>query len=133
MTVQVYSDGGSRGNPGSAAAGAVVMQGKRVLVEASEFLGTQTNNYAEYRALILGLKRARDLGATDVECFMDSLLVAKQMSREYKVKHPEIQKLFVEAWNAALAFKRVTFTHVPRARNAHADRLVNRELDKLRP
>lgn len=130
MKVSVYSDGGSRGNPGPAAAGAVVMQGEKVLAEVSKFLGKQTNNVAEYEAILLALETAKKLGASEVECFMDSELVTRQMRREYRVKDPTLQGLFVKVWNVTLAFRRVTFTHIPRAKNAHADRLVNLELDR---
>lgn len=130
MNVQVYSDGGARGNPGPAAAGAVVLQGKRVLAEAARYLGKQTNNVAEYEAILLALEKARELGATEVDCFLDSELVTKQMRREYRVKEPALQALFIKVWNATLAFRRVSFTHIPRAKNKHADRLVNQELDR---
>lgn len=130
MNVTVYSDGGSRGNPGSAAAGAVVMQGEKVLAEVSKYLGKQTNNVAEYEAILLALETAKRLGATEVECFLDSELVTKQMRREYRVKDPTLQILFVKVWNMTLEFRRVSFTHIPRAKNTHADRLVNQELDR---
>lgn len=131
MKLTVYSDGGARGNPGPAAAGVVIKNEKNETVaSAGEYLGEQTNNYAEYQALIIGLKKARELGADEVECVLDSELVAKQMRREYRVREPALQKLFIVAYNAAARFKKVGFTHTMRAGNKEADRLVNETLDR---
>ncbi|MFA7286537.1 MAG: ribonuclease HI family protein [Patescibacteria group bacterium] len=130
--VHIFSDGGSRGNPGPAACGAVVLSATgTVLKEISIHLGVMTNNQAEYHGLIAALDAAKALGAKTVTAFLDSELVVKQMRREYKVKHPDLQPLFLKAWNAAVGFERVTYTHVPRERNAHADALVNKALDKV--
>ena len=130
MKVVVHVDGGARGNPGPAAAGAVLSTPDGdVLDEATEFLGTATNNVAEYRGLLLGLERARALGATEVEVVNDSELVAKQVNGEYKVKHPDMKPLHAEALTALRAFDRWTVRSVPRARNAAADALVNAALD----
>jgi ribonuclease HI len=131
MRLTIYTDGGARGNPGPAAAGVVIKnkEGKKIAAYG-EFLGEQTNNYAEYSALISGLKKAKELGATEVECIMDSELVTKQMNREYRVKEPTLQKLFIQAYNAASQFKRVIFRHTLRDGNKEADKLVNDTLDK---
>ena len=130
MKVVVHVDGGARGNPGPAAAAAVLRDAAgAVLDEASEVLGETTNNVAEYRGLLLGLARARELGATDVEVVNDSELVAKQVNGEYKVKHEAMKPLHAEALRALGAFDRWTVRSVPRAQNADADALVNQALD----
>lgn len=129
-TLTIYTDGGSRGNPGPAATGVVIKNEAGETVAAyGEYLGKQTNNFAEYSAVISGLKRAQTLGAKEVVCIVDSQLVEKQLKREWKVKHPAIQKLFVEAWNAMQKFKKVTIKHTLRAGNKEADAEVNRVLD----
>ena len=128
MRVTVHVDGGARGNPGPAAAGAVV-DGDGVHDEASEKLGVATNNVAEYRGLLLGLRRARELGATEVEVVNDSELVAKQVNGEYKVKHPDMKPLHAQAMRALGEFDSWRIRSVPRAQNADADRLVNEALD----
>ena len=128
--VVVHVDGGSRGNPGPAAAAAVVSAPDGdVLDEASVTLGHTTNNVAEYRGLLLGLQRARELGATEVEVVNDSELVAKQVNGEYKVKSPEMAALHEQALRALEQFDAWSIRSVPRAQNAEADALVNRALD----
>jgi ribonuclease HI len=129
----VHVDGGSRGNPGPAAAASVVSApAGEVLDEASELLGTVTNNVAEYRALLLGLARARALGATEVEVVNDSELIAKQVRGLYKVKHASMRPLREEAMTALRGFHAWKIRTVPRAQNAHADALVNAALDDAR-
>ena len=131
MKLNTYTDGGARGNPGPAATGIVIKnQAGKILAEYGEYLGKQTNNYAEYSALISALKKAKELHAKDVECVLDSELVAKQMKREYKVKEPGLQKLFIQAYNATGQFKKVSFKYIPREKNKEADRLVNKILDE---
>lgn len=133
MKLVVHVDGGARGNPGPAAAGVVVSTpGGEVLDETAELLGVATNNVAEYRGLLLGLRRARELGATEVEVVGDSELVAKQVNGVYKVKHPDMKPLHAEARAALGAFERWTVRTVPRAQNAGADALVNAALDAAR-
>jgi len=130
MKVVVHVDGGSRGNPGPAAAASVVSSvSGEILDEASELLGTQTNNVAEYRALLLGLARARALGASEVELVNDSELIAKQVRGLYKVKHAAMRPLHREAMSALRAFEAWKIRTVPRAQNADADALVNAALD----
>ena len=130
MKVVVHVDGGARGNPGPAAAGAVVSSpAGDVLDVAAEPIGIATNNVAEYRGLLLGLARARELGATEVEVINDSELVAKQVNGLYKVKHPDMKPLHTAAKQALGNFERWSVRSVPRARNAHADALVNQALD----
>jgi ribonuclease HI len=127
VKVTVHVDGGARGNPGPAAAAAVISG--PVSDEASELLGVATNNVAEYRGLLLGLARARELGATEVEVINDSELVAKQVNGEYKVKHPDMKPLHAQAMRALGEFGDWSIRSVPRAQNADADALVNQALD----
>lgn len=133
MRVVVHVDGGARGNPGPAAAASVVSTPEgEVLDESAETLGRVTNNVAEYRGLLLGLQRARELGATEVEVVNDSELVAKQVNGAYKVKHADMKPLHAAALDVLAGFQRWTVRSVPRARNAHADALVNQALDAAR-
>ena len=130
MKLVVHVDGGARGNPGPAAAAAVISTpGGEVLDEAHELLGVASNNVAEYRGLLLGLQRARDLGADEVEVVNDSELVAKQVNGVYKVKHPDMRPLHARAVEALGGFERWSVRSVPRAENAAADALVNQALD----
>ena len=130
MKLVVHVDGGARGNPGPAAAAAVVSTPEgEVLDEAAEAIGVATNNVAEYRGLLLGLARARELGADEVEVVNDSELVAKQVNGIYKVKHPDMKPLHAAALQALRGFERWSIRSVPRAQNAAADALVNQALD----
>ena len=131
MKVVVHVDGGARGNPGPAAVGVVISTpGGDVLEERAATIGTATNNVAEYRGLLLGLERARALGATEVEILNDSELVARQISGQYKVKHPAMKPLHREALTALDEFGRWSIRSVPRQQNARADALVNAALDQ---
>jgi ribonuclease HI len=133
MKLIVHVDGGARGNPGPAAAGSVVSSPEgEVLDQSSELLGVATNNVAEYRALLLGLSRARALGATEVEVVNDSELVAKQVRGIYKVKHEAMRALCQESLAALRGFESWSIRSVPRAQNADADALVNAALDQAR-
>jgi ribonuclease HI len=133
VKVVVHGDGGARGNPGPAAAGAVVSEpGGEVLDAAAELLGIASNNVAEYRGLLLGLARARALGATEVEVVNDSELVAKQVNGQYKVKHAAMRPLYLEAMEALRGFEAWSIRSVPRAQNAGADALVNQALGAAR-
>ena len=133
MKLVVHVDGGARGNPGPAAAAAVLSTPEgEVVDEAHEYLGVATNNVAEYRGLLLGLQRARALGADEVEEVNDSELVAKQVNGVYKVKHPDMRPLHGESLRALEAFARWSIRSVPRAENAAADALVNQALDAAR-
>lgn len=131
MNVIVHVDGGARGNPGPAAAACVISSPDgKVLGEHAKLLGTATNNVAEYRALLLGLACARELGASEVEVVGDSELIAKQVQGLYKVKHEAMRPLHREAMEALRGFERWSIRTVPRVRNAHADALVNAALDR---
>ena len=130
MKLVVHVDGGSRGNPGPAAAAAVLSTPDGDVVdEAARTLGSTTNNVAEYRGLLLGLERAAALGATEVEVINDSELIAHQVTGRYKVKHPDMKPLHAEALRALGGFERWSIRPVPRAQNAEADALVNQALD----
>ena len=131
MRVVVEADGGSRGNPGPAGYGALVRDAEsgEVLAERAEGLGVATNNVAEYQGLIAGLRAAAELGASTVDARMDSKLVVEQMSGRWQVKHPSMQPLAREARELARSFDAISYTWIPRAQNAHADRLANEAMD----
>jgi ribonuclease HI len=130
VKVVVHVDGGARGNPGPAAAACVISTSDgEVLGEHAELLGAATNNVAEYRALILGLERARELGASEVEVIGDSELIAKQVQGLYKVRKQDLRPLHARALAAAQPFTRFEIRTVPREQNARADALVNAALD----
>jgi len=124
----IHTDGGARGNPGPAGIGAVIKIGDEIH-EFKEYIGETTNNQAEYRALILALTKAKLLNASEVECFLDSELVVKQLKREYKVKDKDLATLFLKVWNLSAEFKKISFHHVYRENNKHADQLVNEAID----
>lgn len=127
----IYTDGGSRGNPGPAGIGVVLYNEKKErIAEISKYLGVTTNNQAEYTALIEGLKKAKDLGAKEVNVFMDSELVVKQLKHEYKVKNKDLAPLFLQVYNLSLNFSKISFTHVYREHNSEADKLANEAMDK---
>jgi ribonuclease HI len=127
----VHVDGGARGNPGPAAAASVLSTPDgQVLDEATQLLGRVTNNVAEYRALLLGLARARALGVNEVEVVNDSELIAKQVRGIYKVKHHDMKPLHTEALASLRGFAKWSIRSVPRAQNADADALVNQALDQ---
>ena len=129
----MHVDGGARGNPGPAAAACVISSPDgEVLAERSELLGKVTNNVAEYRALLLGLRCARELGAREVDVVGDSELIAKQVQGIYKVKHEAMRPLYLESIEALRGFERWSIRTVPRAQNARADALVNAALDRAR-
>jgi probable phosphoglycerate mutase len=132
VRVVVEADGGSRGNPGPAGYGAVVRDAEtgEVLAEVAEGIGVASNNVAEYRGLIAGLRAAAALPGVDaVEVRMDSKLVVEQMAGRWQVKHPDMRTLRREAGEVVALLPRVTFTHIPRALNGHADRLANEAMD----
>ena len=132
----VHTDGGSRGNPGPSAIGMVIADGGgKTVKEYHQFLGTGTNNAAEYAAVIFALKKLKALvgkenvKAASVQFYLDSELVVKQLNGIYKLEDPQVQKNFIEIWNLKIGFGKVTFTHIPREQNKRADALVNVALD----
>ncbi len=152
--VIIYTDGGSRGNPGHAAIGVIAdlhglthavggagadQRGKKSgagnIKEYSQYIGITTNNEAEYQAVIFGLKKIKHLigkekaKKTGVEVLMDSELVANQLNGEYKIKEKTLVPFFIEIWNLKQDFKKVEFIFIPREQNKRADAMVNKELD----
>ena len=126
----IYTDGGSRGNPGPSALGVVVTEESgKVLKEYSHYLGEVTNNQAEYEAVIFALQKAKQLGIKEVELRVDSELIGRQLLGMYKIKDPDLQPLFLKAWNLRLDYDKVDIKIIPREQNRKADKLVNRELD----
>jgi len=131
MKLFIYTDGGARGNPGPAGIGAVIYdENKNIIAEVSEYLGVATNNQAEYKAVIAALKKAKELGGTELVFYMDSELAVKQLNREYKVKNKDLAPLFLEVYNLSLSFKKISFSHIRREFNQAADKLANEAMDR---
>ncbi len=131
--VVLYTDGAARGNPGPAGAGVRVESPDGAAIdELAEYLGEATNNVAEYQALLLGLERARSLGASEVEVRSDSELLVRQMNGEYKVKNEGLRALVTRARTLERGFRSVAYVHVRRERNRDADRLANLAIDRQR-
>ena len=130
---KLYTDGGSRGNPGPSATAFVICKMDDTVVEKSgSYIGTTTNNQAEYQALKAGLEKAADLGIKDLKVFMDSELIVKQVSGVYKIKNQDLMPHYLAVNNLAKHFDKISFTHVPRALNKEADAEVNRILDEYK-
>lgn len=131
--IKMYTDGGSRNNPGPAAIGVYIPTFDK---KYGEYIGEKTNNEAEYEALIFGLKKIKSLigkeksKKTKVECYLDSELVVNQLNHKYKLTEKHIQDLFVKVWNLMLNFQNVTFCHIMREENKTADSLVNQALNE---
>ena len=132
----VYTDGGSRGNPGPAAIGVVICDEKgKTIKNYSEYLGETTNNEAEYQAVIFALKKIKALYGKkkienlEIEIKSDSELMIRQLNGEYKILESGIQAFFIKAWNLKIDFGKVKFTLIPREKNKEADKLVNEEID----
>lgn len=131
--IVMYSDGGSRGNPGPSALGVYI---ETLDKQFGEFLGIKTNNEAEYLAIVAGLKKIKAVVGkaraknTEVECRMDSELAVRQLTHQYKVEKEHIQKLCFLVWNLTHDFARVTFVHVPREKNTIADAMANQDMDE---
>jgi ribonuclease HI len=129
--LRLYSDGAARGNPGPSGAGAVLIEpGGTVVAKLGKYLGTQTNNYAEYMGLLIGLRHAKSLGAKEIEVFADSELLIRQLGGRYQVKSPTLRPLYEEAVKLLNDFSRVKLVHVPREMNAAADEMSNRAIDE---
>ena len=136
--VTIYTDGGSRGNPGPASVGALFCNEKgEVFKRYSECLGETTNNEAEYQAVILALKKFKALFGkklaknTEIELRSDSELLIKQLNGEYKILEPKIQLFFITVWNLKLDFKKIKFKLISREKNKEADKLVNEALNGI--
>jgi len=133
----IHTDGGSRGNPGPSAIGAVITdeQGS-ILLSQGKFIGKATNNQAEYQAVIFALQNAKGIfkktkvRKLEIELYMDSELVCKQLNHQYKIENNNIQPLFLKVWNLMLDFDKVSFFNIPREKNKQADKLVNQAMDQ---
>lgn len=132
MKCTIYTDGGARGNPGPAGIGVVLKYDNKHLT-FKKYIGEATNNQAEYQAVIFGLQKAKELGAQEVDVFLDSELVQQQLSQKYKIKNPDLGPLFVKVWNLAIGFKKVKYVHIRRSDNKLADKLVNEAIDERSP
>lgn len=131
MSVSLYCDGASRGNPGPSGAGVVLLDEKgEQFFELSRYLDNGTNNEAEYRALVRGLEAAADLDVKQIEIFLDSELVVKQLSGEYRVRNPRLRSLFDQAVTRLQQFDDYAIFHVGRELNQQADRLANEAIDR---
>lgn len=128
--LEIYIDGGARGNPGPAGVGVVVLDesGKRIK-DVSKYIGEATNNIAEYSALLYGLEEALILRADEIKINLDSELVARQITGEYRVKDPNIRPLFERALNMLKSFKNFEVNHIDRSKNKEADKLVNKAIN----
>lgn len=133
--VKIFTDGAARGNPGPSAIGAVI-EANGAKKTYREFIGYATNNEAEYKALIFALQKVKLVHGKsksknlNIECYLDSELIVKQLNRKYKVLEENIQKLFLLLWNLDIDFKEIKYFHIPRSKNAEADRLANLALDE---
>lgn len=131
--LKIFTDGGARGNPGPAGCGVVIIdENNKIVGQCKKYLGEQTNNFAEYSAVILALQEAKKMPlceGLEIEVSMDSELAVKQLNREYKVKNQELAKLFVKIYNLQHSFKRVSFSYVSREMNKLADKLANQAMD----
>ena len=139
MRIIIYTDGGSRGNPGPAAIGVIITDEKgKVLKEYAEKIGRATNNEAEYEAVIFSLQKAkllfgkRKIKTMEIEVKMDSEFVAKQLNGKYKILDRNIEQLFLKTWNLKVDFGNVKFTYISRDKNLEADKLVNKALGSKR-
>ncbi len=130
-TFSLFTDGASRGNPGQAGAGAVILDDQGMELTARSFyLGTCTNNIAEYKALIFGLQTALELGCRRLDIFLDSQLIVRQITGQYKVKNAGLKPLFAEVRQLLAKLTSFTINHVPRNENKRADELANRGIDE---
>ncbi len=134
--IVVYCDGGSRGNPGPAGIGVVIMRGNRAIGKYGQSIGVRTNNEAEYEAVIFALQKIKHLFGKqktrdlEIEIRMDSELVARQLSGKYKIEEERLFPLFIKIWNLKMHFGEISFVEIPREQNAEADKLLNEELNR---
>lgn len=136
MKIVIYTDGGSRGNPGPAAIGVILTDEKgKVIKEYAQKIGRATNNEVEYEAIIYALQKAKLLFGKqraknmEIEIRTDSEFVTKQLNAQYKILDRKIEQLFLKTWNLRIDFGKIIFKHIPRSENREADKLVNRVLD----
>jgi ribonuclease HI len=126
--MKIYTDGASRGNPGHSGAGGVIIHNDDI-THVFEYIGIQTNNYAEYYALQMTLKKAIEMGIKNVTCYMDSSLVVNQMNGLWKVNHPNIKQLYNDTHELISQFEKINFVHIFRDSNKLADELANKAID----
>lgn len=132
MKLFIHTDGGARGNPGPGAIGIAVLDEKKKLIkEIGKFIGKSTNNEAEYKAVVEGLKTCEEMGGKELKFFIDSLLVVSQLNGKFKIKEPRMKKFYLEIKELEKNFESVTYLHVPREKNYLADKIVNEVLDAL--
>lgn len=130
--IKMWTDGGSRSNPGPAAIGIVLKDGDSIVYESGEFLGhSVSNNQAEYQALYRGLVKAKQMQHTNIHCYLDSQLVVEQVNGRYKVKDAGLREWWSKVQELLNNFTNWQVSYVPRAQNAHADKLVNQALDEV--
>ncbi len=135
----IYTDGGSRGNPGPAGVGVVISSGKGDTRGYSKDIGERTNNEAEYEAVIFALSKVKQLFGKEkskkleIEINMDSQLVARQLNGEYRINEEKLFPLFIKIWNFKMDFEKISFCEIPREKNREADRLANEAMDKKKP
>ena len=127
--LEIFTDGASKGNPGPAGIGVVIYQDGRIIKEISKAIGTQTNNFAEYTAVIYALQEALILKATAVKIHTDSELISNQIKGRYKIKHPDMKRLFDQAQHLAEGFEQLEVIYIKRGRNKAADRLATAVLE----
>lgn len=125
----IHTDGGARGNPGPAGIGVVIEFGGQKKT-FKKFIGRATNNQAEYYAVMVALEKAKELKLDAIDIFLDSELVASQLSQKFRVKDKDLGQLFVKIWNLSLTFKKIKYHHIYREDNKEADKLVNQAIDK---
>jgi len=129
--IKIFTDGGARGNPGPAGIGAIAYgEDDEIIGEKSEFIGRATNNQAEYRAVIAAFDLIGKFEADEVNFFLDSELVVKQLKGEYRVKNQELAPFFLKIHNLKQKYKKISFTHIRREFNKEADRLANEAMDR---
>lgn len=127
----IYTDGGARGNPGPAGIGVIIKDEKGKIVDTvSKYIGETTNNQAEYRAVIAALEKLNNYEVGELNFFLDSELVVRQLNREYKVKNQDLAPLFVKIYNTIMKYSKVTFIHIRREFNKEADKLANEAMDR---
>ena len=132
MYLKIFCDGGARGNPGPAAIGYVIKNSDDEIVHSEgKYIGETTNNQAEYQAVLFALEKAMEVGGTELDFYLDSELVVKQLNREYKVKNQDLAQQFIKIYNLQSRFDKISYTHVYREDNKEADAMVNQALDNL--
>lgn len=130
MKLVIFTDGGARGNPGPAGIGVVIKSDGKTVKAYGKYIGETTNNQAEYQALISALESAKVMGATEIQLFMDSELIVKQLKGEYRVRDAGLAPLYLKVHNLRAEFSKFFVSHVPREKNKEADKLVNDALDE---